>query len=56
MHYAMQLCNEGKRWRIIYKIENDTVFIVVIVDSSRNIENILFQKLLRDDNKTLDDE
>ncbi len=45
-----------KRWRIIYKIENDKFFIVVVVDSSRNIEDILFQRLLKDDNKTLDDE
>ena len=40
-----------KRWRVIYKIENDKIFIVVVVDSSRNIEDILFQRLLKDDNK-----
>ncbi len=40
-----------KRWRIIYKIENDEIFILVVVDSSRNIEDILFQRLLKDDNK-----
>ena len=45
-----------KRWRIIYKIENEKIFIVVVVDSSRNIEDILFQRLLKNDNKTLDDE
>jgi len=40
-----------KRWRIIYKIENDKIFILVVVDSCRNIEDILFQRLLKDDNK-----
>ena len=40
-----------KRWRVIYKIENDKIFILVVVDSSRNIEDILFQRLLKDDNK-----
>ena len=45
-----------KRWRIIYKIENDKIFIVVVVDSSRNVEDILFQRLLKDDNKSLDNE
>ena len=40
-----------KRWRIIYKIESDKIFIVVVVDSGRNIEDILFQRLLKDDNK-----
>ena len=40
-----------KRWRIIYKIENDKIFIVIVVDSGRNVEDILFQRLLKDDNK-----
>ncbi len=44
-----------KRWRIIYKIENEKVYIVTVVDASRNVEDILFQRLLKDDNKTLDD-
>ncbi len=40
-----------QRWRIIYKIDNDKIFIVAVVDSSRNIEDILFQRLLKDNNK-----
>ncbi|SFP25055.1 type II toxin-antitoxin system RelE/ParE family toxin [Hydrogenimonas thermophila] len=40
-----------KRWRIIYKIEKEKVFILIVVDSSRDIEDILFQRLLKDDNK-----
>ena len=41
-----------KRWSIIYKVEHDKIFIVVVIDSSRNIEDILFQRLLKDDEKT----
>ncbi|RUM64769.1 MAG: plasmid stabilization protein [Sulfurospirillum sp.] len=37
-----------KRWRIIYKTESDTVYILIVVDASRDIEDILFQRLLRD--------
>jgi plasmid stabilization system protein ParE len=36
-----------KRWRIIFKIKKDKVFILLVVDSSRNIEDILFQRLLK---------
>ena len=38
-----------KRWRVIYRVENEKIFIVAVVDSSRNIEDILFQRLLKDD-------
>ena len=40
-----------KRWRIIYKIENEKIYILIVVDSSRDIEDILFRRLLKDDNK-----
>ena len=36
-----------KRWRIIFKIKKDKVFVLLVVDSSRNIEDILFQRLLK---------
>ncbi len=36
-----------KRWRIIFKIKNKKVFVLLAVDSSRNIEDILFQRLLK---------
>lgn len=36
-----------KRWRVIFKIENEKVYILLIVDSSRNLEDILFQRLMR---------
>ena len=36
-----------KRWRIIYKIENQTVYILLVVDSRQNLEDILFQRLMK---------
>ncbi len=36
-----------KRWRIIYKIDGAKVYILLVVDSSRNLEDILFQRLLK---------
>ena len=41
-----------KRWRIIYKIDNTKVYILIVIDSSRNLEDILFQRLIKSDNKT----
>jgi len=34
-------------WRIIYKVGKDTVYIMAILDSRRNIEEILLQKLIK---------
>jgi len=45
-----------KRWRIVYKIENKNVYILIVVDSGRDIEDILFRRLLKDDTNSLDDE
>ena len=36
-----------KRWRVIFKIENEKVYILLVVDSSRNLEDILFQRLIK---------
>jgi predicted component of type VI protein secretion system len=36
-----------KRWRVIFKIQETNVFILLVVDSSRNLEDILFQRLLK---------
>jgi addiction module RelE/StbE family toxin len=33
-------------WRIIYKIDNDTIYIMAIFDSRQNVEELLLQKLL----------
>lgn len=34
-------------WRIIYKVGNNTVYIMAVLDSRQNIEELLLQKLLR---------
>ena len=34
-------------WRIMYKIENDIVYIMAIFDSRQNVEELLLQKILR---------
>jgi len=34
-------------WRIIYKVGNDTVYIMAVLDSRQNIEDILLQKLIK---------
>jgi len=36
-----------KRWRIIFKIDDKKVYILLVVDSSRNLEDILFQRLMK---------
>ena len=43
-----------KRWRIVYKVENEKIYILIVIDSSRDIEDILFRRLLKDDNKSLE--
>jgi plasmid stabilization system protein ParE len=35
-----------KRWRIVYKIDNTKVYVLLVADSSRNLEDILFQRLI----------
>ena len=34
-------------WRIMYKVGIDTVYIMAILDSRQNVEELLLQKLLR---------
>ena len=41
-----------KRWRIVYKIDDEKVYVLIVVDSSRNLEDILFQRLIKSNNKT----
>ena len=35
-----------ERWRIIFKIDNIKVYVLLVVDSRRNLEDILFQRLI----------
>lgn len=34
-------------WRLMYKIENNIVYVMAIIDGRRNIEDILLQRQLR---------
>ena len=34
-------------WRILHKVGDDTVYIMAIIDSRQNVEDILIKKLLR---------
>lgn len=34
-------------WRIIYRIENDSVIILAVIDGRRNVDDILIRKLKR---------
>lgn len=35
-----------KRWRIVFKVEAFEVSVLLVADSSRNLEDLLFQRLL----------
>lgn len=36
-----------KRWRIVFKIQDTKVYVLLVADSSRNMEDLLFQRLLK---------
>jgi plasmid stabilization system protein ParE len=38
-------------WRIMYKIENDIVWIMVVIDGRRNIEDIILKKMIIRENE-----
>jgi len=38
-----------KRWRIVFKIEKSDISVLIVADSSRNLEDILFQRLVNND-------
>jgi addiction module RelE/StbE family toxin len=33
-------------WRIIYKIENDFVYIMLVIDGRRNLEDLILKKIV----------
>jgi len=35
-----------QRWRIVYKIDNKKVYVLLVADSNRNLEDILFRRLI----------
>jgi len=34
-------------WRLMYKVDNNVVYIMAVIDGRRNIEDTLLQRLLR---------
>ena len=38
-------------WRIVYKEQQEKIFIVAVFDGRRNIEDILLRRLLRDQSR-----
>jgi len=34
-------------WRVIYRIDERTVYILLVVDGRRNLEDVLFMRLMR---------
>ena len=35
-----------EKYRIIFKIDNSKIYVLLVVDSRRNLEDILFQRLI----------
>jgi toxin ParE1/3/4 len=38
-------------WKVIYKIENDIVYIMLVIDGRRNLEDIIFKKIVLRENE-----
>jgi len=34
-------------WRVIYRVSDQTVFVLAVIDSRRNMEDILLQRFVR---------
>ncbi len=39
-----------KRWRIIYTVKSDTVFLLLIIDSRQDIQEQLIERILKENN------
>ncbi|MCP4136728.1 MAG: type II toxin-antitoxin system RelE/ParE family toxin [bacterium] len=39
-----------KPWRIIYKIDNDIITVLLVIDGRRDLEEILFEMIVNSDN------
>jgi len=38
-------------WRIVFKTENDYVYIMLVIDSRRNLEDLILKKILLRENE-----
>ena len=36
-----------KRWRIVFKIDKEKVYILLVADARQNLEDILFRRLIK---------
>ena len=36
-----------KPWRVIYRIEEKTVYVVSVIDGRRNVEDVLLERLIK---------
>ena len=36
-----------KRWRIVYKVDHEKVYVLMVLDSSQDVEDLLFRRLIR---------
>ena len=34
-------------WRVIYRISEEQVYVLLVIDSRRNVEDILYEKMVR---------
>ena len=34
-------------WRILYRIEADTVYVLAVIDARRNVEDLLLDRFVR---------
>jgi len=37
-----------KRWRVLYKVQGNDIYILGVIDGRRNIEDILLERMVRD--------
>jgi plasmid stabilization system protein ParE len=44
-----------KRWRIVFKVEESKVSVLLVVDSSRNLEDLMFQRLLNNNDNNYEE-
>jgi toxin ParE1/3/4 len=38
-------------WRIMYRIENDIVYIMLVIDGRRNVEDIILKRIITRENE-----
>jgi len=38
-------------WRVIYRFSGDTVYVLSVLDSRRNLEDVLLERLIRINNE-----